>query len=526
MATSEHDVVIVGGGHNGLIVAGYLAKAGLDVCVIERQDKVGGGVVTREVTAPGFKQDICSTQHASIQANPLIHQDELGLKSKYGLQYILPDIQYTFLFSDDSFIVIYRDIDRTCESIGQVSKRDAEAYRKFCEYSKQIVKAGQVAYFSPLAPFGRMVSFLDSSEMGQEYYRVVMSSGIDIAEEWFESDQMRAAATRWVCENLNGPRDKGSANYINGLPFFHAWGMQIPVGGAGALSEALEACIRDNGGTVRVSTSVKAVKVETGEAKGVILDTGEEIMADKAIVSNLHIKQLFLDMIKPEDLPEGFPDRVRRIKQGNISCLLILLALNEAPKYKAGGDVNHASNILVVPSTEELLRSFDDFYYGITCTSSPAVVCQTLYDSTRAPEGKHTLYIFHPEPFDLKDGGAARWDEIKQEIADQVLETLRKHTTNLGPDNILGSWIGSPLDYYRYNPALIKGDWNHFPLSVTQSYGNRPLPGWGNFRTPVKRLYICGPSAHPGGTVWGAGRATVQVIMEDLGIDFKKVISK
>jgi len=522
----KHDVVVVGGGHNGLIVAAYLAKAGLDVCVVERQDKVGGGVVTSEVTAPGLKQDICSTQHASIQANPLMHQDELGLKSKYGLKYILPDVQYTFLFADDSAIVIYRDIDRTCESIRQFSKRDAEAYRKFCEYSKQISKAGQVAYFSPPAPFGRMVSFLDSSEMGQEYYRVIMSSGIDIAEEWFESDQMRAATTRWVCENLYGPRDKGSANYINGLPFFHAWGMQIPVGGAGALSEALEACIRDNGGTVKVSTSVKAVKVEAGEAKAVILDNGEEIIADKAIVSNLHVKQLFLDLIRPEDLPDGFPERVRRIKQGNISPFLILFALNEAPKYKAGGDVDRAANILIVPPTEELLRAYDDCYYGIPFTSSPAIVCNTLHDPTRAPEGKHTLYIYHPEPFDLKDGGAARWDEIREEIADRILETLRQHTTNMGPDNVLSRWISSPLDYYRYNPAWIKGDWNHFPLSVTQSYGNRPLPGWGSFRTPVNKLYICGPSAHPGGGVWGGGRATVQVIMEDLNIDFKKVISK
>ncbi len=522
----KHDVVVVGGGHNGLIVAAYLAKAGLDVCVVERQDKVGGGAVTREVTLPGFKQDICSTQHASIQANPLIHQDELGLKSKYGLKYILPDIQYVFLFSDDSAVIIYRDIEKTCETIRQISKRDAEAYAKFCKYSGQVVKAGQVTYFSPPPPFGRMVSFLDSSEMGQEYYRLIMSSGIDIAEEWFESDQMRGAMTRWVCENLYGPRDKGSANYVNGFPFFHSWGLQIPEGGAGALSEALEACIKDNGGTVKTSTTVKAVMVEGGKAKGVVLDSGEEIMADTAVVSNLHVKQLFLEMIKPEDLPDGFPERVRRIKQGNIASLLQLFALNEAPKYKAGGDVNQACNILMVPPTEELLRDYDDCYYGIPFASAPAIVCNTLHDHTRAPEGKHTLYVYHPEPYDLKEGGAARWDEIREEVADHVLETLRQHTTNMGADNILSRWVSAPIDYYRYNPAYIKGDWNHFPLSVTQSYGNRPLPGWGNFRTPIKQLYICGPSAHPGGGVWGAGRATAQAIMEDLNIDFKKVISK
>jgi len=522
----KHDVVIVGGGHNGLIVAAYLAKAGLDVCVVERQDMVGGGVVTREVTVPGFKHDICSTVHGSIQANPVIDADELGLISKYGVKYIIPDIQMAFVYPDDRALIIYRDIDRTCESIRQFSKRDAEAYRKFCEYSRQIIRAGRVAYFSPTPPFGRMVSFLDSSEMGQEYYRLIMSSGIDIAEEWFESDQMKAALTRWVCENLYGARDKGSGNYINSFPFFHARGMGIAVGGSGTLSEALRACIEDNGGTVKVSTTVKAIRVQAGEAKGVILDNGEEIMADKAVVSNLHVKQLFLDMIKPEDLPGGFPEKVRRIKQSNISMMLQVFALNEAPKYKAGGDTNRASSLVILPSTEELLRSLDDCYYGVPATLSPSVFCNTLYDPTRAPEGKHTLYIYHLEPYDLKDGEAAKWDEVKAGVADGILETVRMHITNLGSDNILGRWVASPLDYYRYNLAWIKGDYNHFPLSVTQSYGNRPLPGWGDFRTPVKRLYICGPSGHPGGGVWGGGRATVQVIMEDLNIDFKKVISK
>jgi len=521
----RHDVVIVGGGHNGLIVAAYLAKAGLDVCVVERQEKVGGGVVTKEVTMPGFKQDICSVLHGSIQANPLIHMDELGLKSKYGLKYIVPDIQTAFVFSDDSALVIHKDIDSTCQSIRQFSKRDAETYPKFCDYSRQIIRAGQVAYFSPPPPFGRMVSFLDSSEMGQEFYRVVMSSGIDIAEEWFESDQVKVALSRWVCENLYGPREKGSGNYINGFPFFHSWGIALPEGGSGALSDALTACIKDNGGTVKVSTQVKRLKVEAGEAKGVVLDNGDEIMANQAVVSNLHVKQLFLDMIKAQDLPDSFPEKVRRIKQGNLSALLQVLALDEAPRFKVGGKVNRACNVVIVPHTEELLRAFDNCYYGIPFTSSPAIICATLYDRTRAPEGKHTLYIFHIEPYDLKDGGPARWDEIREEVADRILETVRQHTINMGPNNILGRWISSPLDLYRYNPAWKNGDFNHFPLSVTQSYGNRPLPGWGNYRTPVKRLYICGPSAHPGGGVWGGGRATVQVLMEDLNIDFKRVVS-
>ncbi len=522
----KHDVVIVGGGHNGLIVAAYLARAGMDVCVVERLDKVGGGVVSREVTLPGFKQDVCSVVHGSIQANPLIGKDELGLMSKYGLSYYTPDIQMAFVYPDDSSLIVYRDIDRTCESIRQFSKRDADMYPKFCEYSRQIIKAGQIAYFSPAPPFGRMVSFLDASEMGREYYRVIMSSGVDIAEEWFESEQMIGALTRWVCENLYSARDKGSGNYINSFPFFHARGMGIPIGGSGALSEALESCIKDNGGTVKTNATVTGIKVEKGEAKAVILENGEEIAASKAIISNLNVKQLYLELIDAGDLPEGFTERVRRIKQGNVAVLLQLFALNEAPQYKAGGDANKASNLVFVPSTEELLRGMDDAYYGITDVKSPSVFCNSLYDSTRAPEGKHTLYIYHLEPYDLKDGGAAAWDEIKEKAADSVLATVQKHTTNMDSNNILDRWVSTPLDFSRYNLSWIKGDYNHFPLSVTQSYGNRPLPGWGNLRTPLEKLYICGPSAHPGGGVWGGGRATAQVVMEELDIDFRKVVSK
>jgi phytoene dehydrogenase-like protein len=156
----------------------------------------------------------------------------------------------------------------------------------------------------------------------------------------------------------------------------------------------------------------------------------------------------------------------------------------------------------------------------------PMMVVATLFDSTRAPQGKHTMYLYHYEPYNLKDGGAAKWDKIKQEVANGILETLRRHTTNMGAENILGRWIHTPLDIERYNPSFVHGDIGHLGAFVTQFFGNRPLPGWGKYKTPVKKLYMCGSSTHPGGAVTGGGRAAVQVIMEDLGIDFRKVIAK
>jgi len=275
-----------------------------------------------------------------------------------------------------------------------------------------------------------------------------------------------------------------------------------------------------------LSSSIKAIKVEGEEAKGVILDSGEEILADKAVISNLNAKQLFLDMLGPELLPEGFQGKIKRLKASTFQGMLQALALNEAPRYKAGGDVNKAGMVEISPFLEDYLRTFDEFRYGIPSAIMPMMVVATLFDSTRAPQGRHTMYLYHYEPYDLKDGGAAKWDAIRQEVADGILETLRKYTTNMGPENILGRWMHTPLDYERTNPAFIHGDIGQIGPQITQFFGNRPLPGWGKYRTPVKKLYMCGSSTHPGGAVTGGGRAAVQVVMEDLGIDFRKVIAK
>ncbi|MBI4330742.1 MAG: NAD(P)/FAD-dependent oxidoreductase [Chloroflexi bacterium] len=526
MATREYDIVIAGAGHNGLIVGAYLAKAGLSVCVVERQDKVGGGAITRELTLPGFKHDPASLIQMTIQANPLIHRDELGLLSKYGLKYIFPDPACAIIFPDNRALVIHRDIGKTCKSIEQFSKRDAEMYPHFCEAAAQILKAGNVATFSPVPPFGRLVSFMDTSEEGREYLRTILSSTWDLAKEWFESEQMRIALARFASEVMIGPREEGTGAYMFGFPHFHRWGVAVPVGGSGALSDALAACLKDKGGTVMVASPIKAIKVDNGEARGVILESGEEIVARKAVISNLNVKQLFLDMLKSDQLPGGFPTKVKRIRQSTFAALNQAVALNEAPKYKAGPDVDKTFFVEITPFTEDFLRTFDEYAYGIPSVKIPLLGVPTLCDPSRAPAGKHTLYLYHYEPYDLKGGGAKMWDARRQEVADGILEEVRKYTTNMGPENILGRWIMSPLDLERINPAMVGGDIMHIGAFITQYFSNRPLAGWGSYRTPVKKLYMCGGSTHPGAGVTGGGRAAVQVVMEDLGIDFKKVIAK
>jgi phytoene dehydrogenase-like protein len=241
----------------------------------------------------------------------------------------------------------------------------------------------------------------------------------------------------------------------------------------------------------------------------------------------VNVKQLFLDMLKSEDLPAGFQDKVRHLTHAFFGSLKVLLALNEAPRYKAGGDANASYYLYLAPYMDEYLEIYDSFRHGIPSTKISHLSCFTLIDPTRAPGGKHILQAFQFQPYDILGGGPARWDEIKEEVSRGILETIRSRTTNMGDENIIGSYVISPLDYVRHNPAMINCDVNHIHMSLSQLYGNRPLPGWSQYRTPVKKLYLTGASTHPGGGVSGAsGRITAQVVMEDLGINFKKVIAR
>ena len=206
----KYEVVIIGGGHNGLTVACYLAKAGVDVCVLESLPYTGGCVISPEMAAPGFKTDICSVFHGFIQANPLMLNDELELKSKFGLKYVWPEKQFCSLFPDDSHIIVHRDIDKACESIAKISERDAEAYKDFHRWASRCLGLVIQGMFNPPAPFGSMMAMMDQSEEGRSLLRAMMVSALDICEEWFESPEVKATLTKYTAENGLSPQTKGT----------------------------------------------------------------------------------------------------------------------------------------------------------------------------------------------------------------------------------------------------------------------------------------------------------------------------
>ena len=342
--SETYDVVVAGAGHNGLIVAAYLAKAGVKVCIVEKQEYVGGGVVTRELTnVPGFKHDYCSTWHGFIQPNPLILNDELKLLSDFGLEYIVPDTQTAVLFPDDSYIMIYKDVDKTCESIAQFSTKDAEAYRKFHKWAATTLDMVTQGMYNPPASFGTTAALLDQSEEGRDLLRSMMVSAVDICNEWFEDDRVKIALTRFASEGMIAPQTKGTGLVLFiFVPLQHKYGGAIPVGGSGMLSEALAKCIEHHGGVVKTGCAIKEFKVVDGEAKGVILESGEEILSNKALVTNFNIKQVFPGMVGEGAVDKKFLRKVKNIAHSDFVAHHQEFALNEAPKWNAGGEIDRS----------------------------------------------------------------------------------------------------------------------------------------------------------------------------------------
>lgn len=525
--SETYDVVIAGAGHNSLIVGCYLAKAGLKICITERSDKAGGSVSTRELTGPGFLQDVCSVSHALIMGNPLIRNDELQLLGKHGLKYAHPEKMTVLCFDDGQALEFYSDLDRTCESIAKISPKDAENYRKFVDFVSKTLDMVVMGMFSVPPSAGMQAMMLDQTPEGQEMMRLQSISAWDLICEWIEHPKIRIALARYASESMMNPFDNGTGfGFYIILPYMYKFGTGICVGGSGALADALVRCFEDHGGVIKLDSEVKEVLIEGGEAKGLLLSNGTTIHASRAVVAGLHVTQVFPDMVPGVALPDGFEHRLSVLKYADFQPMTVHLALKEPLHFKLGGQGTDDFFWVELchSDVEEFRRGFQNLQYGHIDRGYSCWVQQFRADPTRVPEGKGSLHIYAFMPLDLKDGGRERWDDIGTDVADALIDDLRAQTTNLTDDNILGRHFMTPLDITRYNPALVNGDIQHLGFYSWQLGGNRPVPGWGQYRTPVPKLYMTAGSTHPGGGVTGGpGRNAAQVIMEDLELDFESV---
>jgi len=515
MPGNNFDVVIIGAGHNGLVTAAYLAKAGKKVLVVERRELVGGCAVTEELW-PGYKVSSASYLTSLLQQKVI---DDLELP-KYGYKVDAKDPAFFSAFPDGRHFFMWQDRAKTLAEIAKFSKHDADVYPA---YEDQLERISQVVeglllttppQFPPNGPLD-LIEYLKLAArlrgLGAKdtvaLVKIFTQSAAEFLDEWFESEQVKVTlATDGVIGANGGPRSPGTAyillhHCMGGVAGHRGlWGFVR--GGMGAVSEAIAASARARGAAIRVNAPVAKILVRNGRAQGVVLESGEEVQAD-AVASNLDPKLTFLRLLDAADVPGDFRDAIEKFRIEGTSCK-INLALNGLPEFTAYPGTpgpHHKATIHICPSIEYVERAWDDAKYGRP-SERPLLelTIPTMYDPSLAPPGKHIMGIFlQYAPYTLR---GATWDELREPFGDRVMDLIAEYAPNIR-EIVEHRQVLSPLDLER-RFAITGGNIFHGEMSLDQMFVMRPVAGYARYKTPIRNLYLCGSGAHPGGGVMGA----------------------
>ena len=534
MNKQKYDIAILGGGHNGLTTACYLAKAGLNVVVVERHDYVGGAAVSREIH-PGWTYSNCS--YVCSLLRPEIFRDlELA---KHGLQIIPYEGSATMLDNGD-FYGSYNDYDLNYRSMSKFSAKDAESYDRFsrdvmrqCKIIKPLLKMTppDPTSFAPkdiMGLFEFAKHFAGKDELGgigereiHETIRFWTMSVRDYLEEYFESEVIKAhMAGSAIIGTALGPYSPGSAyvllhHYMGEVDGnVGAWGYAR--GGMGSITQAMSKSLLANGGHIKAGSAVKNILIKNNRSYGLALENGDEIYADK-IVSNLDVKRTFLKVVEKKELPSEFYTAVKNFKIRGSSGKLNI-ALDDRPIWKSipKDDPAGTGDLHFTQSIEEMEGAYDDWKDGKWSTLPYVDMCiPTLNDPTMAPQGKHYMSVFvQYVPYNLADGG---WTEEKRiQFGEHVMKRIGNYSTNF-KDIVLHAEVRTPKEL-EDEVGLTEGNIFQGELTMDQLMFYRPIPGYAQYKSPIKDLYMCGSSTHPGGGVMGApGANAARVILNDLG---------
>ena len=524
-AEQQFDVVVAGAGHNSLVAAAYLAKAGLRCLVLEARSLIGGNTATEELTLPGFHHDTCSTAHNLIQASPTLRYDELNL-GEYGLEYIQPDPVVHLPFPDGTSLTMWREIDRTVAEFQRFSKADGAAYRRMMEEYDRVKGVFGASLYTPYGMGPNLDERLSAHPDGATWRKRVASSAWDIIRAEFEHPNTRAFMLWMAFMTVQPPQRVGTGRLAYSLAFgrqANSW--IIPKGGSAALPIALSRVIEANGGEILSGRRVERLILENGRCVGVVDETGEQHRASKAVLSTIHIKHL-VEMAPKESWGEDFTTGVDEWRAG-ISLCPAHYATTEAPEFDTPDGKIRPIAAGIAPTAERLLRVEHDFLTGNVALDDPPllVLCPTVADPGRAPDDNHTLKVLGFHPYELP-GGPERWDEIQDDVAAAHLEHLRRYAPNLTDDTILASAIKSPLELERTNAHNWHGSCHAGDHDLAQSGAFRPVYGWAQHRMPIEGLYQTGATTNPGPSVSaGPGRNAAWVMLDDFDIDRRKVFA-
>jgi phytoene dehydrogenase-like protein len=524
----SYDAIVIGGGHNGLITAAYLARAGLSVLVLERRGVIGGACVTEEVW-PGYKVSTLSYLCSLLQPR-IIRELEL---ERFGFHLYPKDPAFFTAFPDGRHLFFWQDMARTQRELEKFSTRDAALYP---DYEHQLARLGDwvesLLLTTPPNIIRRKLSdFVGLGRLGLEALRfrdpeivhlvkIMTQSVRAYLDERFESEEIKATlATDGVIGTNGGPSTPGTA-YIM---LHHVMGGATGVrglwgfvrGGMGAISDAIARSAESRGAEIRTNAAVSRVLVRNGRAYGVALANGDELQA-RVIISNADPKVTFLKLVDPKEIEEDFRRDIERMRMAGCS-FKINLALDSLPDFKAypGSKLgpHHKATMHICPSMEYVDRGWEDAKAGRP-SDRPLleITIPTTYDDSIAPPGKHIMCIFAQyAPYALRDGD---WDSMKDSFADRCIDTLAEYAPNI-QDSIIHRHVVSPLDLER-DYSLTGGNIFHGDMSLDQLFFLRPVAGWARYRTPIRGLYLCGSGTHPGGGVMGApGFNAAQELLSD-----------
>jgi phytoene dehydrogenase-like protein len=524
--TQSADIVVAGAGHNSLLTACYLAKAGYRCVVLDARSIPGGGAATEELLLPGFGIDTCATGHTMIRVNPALLHDELGLIADYGLRYVEPDPVEQVAFPDGEQFTMWLDRERTIEEVARFSRDDAVAYRRLLDDYDEVKALFSRWQFTPVGYGPTVEEMLADHPRGRIWARRRQLSAIEVVQHEF-TDRHVQAFLLWMAYQVFQPLDTPGSGV---LPYQQTFGRQqrswsIPVGGSASLTSALTGYLEDHGGTILCGRRVSHLLLEDGRCAGVETDAGEQYLASTAVVSTIHVKHL-RDMAPADAWPEEFHYGVDTYDVG-VPGFAVYYCTTAAPEFASPHGARTAVSAGWAGWPEDMIQLSADLRAGRYIADPPwvLVATPTLADPGRAPEGCHTVKILSPQSYELpaEMGG---WDDVKEQHARRLLETLRRHAPNMTDGTILGHLVKSPADIEQLNPHMIHGAFHGGNRGPAFSGALRPAPGWASHRMPIPGLYQTGGSTHPGGSITGApGRNAATVLLGDLGHDPEQIMS-
>jgi beta-carotene ketolase (CrtO type) len=506
----EYDVVIIGAGHNGLVCAAYLLKAGYSVLLLEKRSVPGGAATTEECLpqeAPGFKFNLCAIDHEFIHLGPVVEELELN---KYGLEYLECDPVVFCPHPDGKYFLAHKSLEKTCAEIARYSERDARKYAEFTEYWQRALGAMIPMFNAPpksiidivgnydITKLKDLLSVIGSPNKTLDFVRTMLTSAEDLLNEWFDSEFLKAPLARLASELGAPPSQKTIGIGAIMMAMRHNPGMARPRGGTGALVQALVNLVTSKGGVILTDQHVEKVLIDDGKAVGVRVAGGKEYRAKYGVISNIDAKRLFLQMTDKSDIEAADPDLwerlERRIVNNNETILKIDLALDEPLRfpYHAHKDEYLVGSILIADSVAHVEQAHSKCTLGEIPDSDPSmyVVMPSFLDPTLAPPGKHTVWI-----------------------ADKVIDKLATYAPNVKTATIARR-VESPAELGERLGAY-KGNYYHVDMTLDQMVFFRPLPEIANYKTPIDNLFLTGAGTHPGGSISGMpGRNCARVFLQ------------